>query len=117
MMRTEGEKLQALLSGLEGPRCRGRYANRVQRTDVNELVVELDPAAPAENDIDLLGVDMSMCEWAALPGEQAKERDTSAPSPQCVARDPRFPAVAKAVPRGRVVNGGQVDLREGFRHA
>lgn len=61
MVRTEGEKLQAILSGLEGTRRRGRYANGVQRTDVKELVGELDPAAPAENDIDLLGIGMSMC--------------------------------------------------------
>jgi len=116
MVRTEGEKLQALLSGLEGPRCRGRYANGVQRTDVQELIVELDPAAPAENDVDLLGIGMSMCEGAALPGEQAKERDTGALGPQRVARHTRLPAIAKAVPRDRVVDRGQADIREGFRH-
>jgi hypothetical protein len=49
VVRTEGEKLQAILSGLERPRRRGRYAYGVQRTDVEELVVELDPAAIASH--------------------------------------------------------------------
>jgi hypothetical protein len=116
VVRTEGEKLQAILSGLERPRRRGRYAYGVQRTDVDELIVELDSAASAEDDTDLLGVGMAMCEWAALAGEQAKERDTDALSSQGVARNPRFPTVAKPVSRGRVVNRGQADFREGFRH-
>jgi len=46
VVRTEGEKLQAILSGLEGPRRCGRYAYGVQRTEVDELVVELDPPLP-----------------------------------------------------------------------
>src|SRR4051794_21259249 len=70
MVRTEGEELQALWSGLEGPRRRGGYANGVQRSDIEELAVELDPAASAEDDIDLLGIGMSMREGAALPGKQ-----------------------------------------------
>src|SRR5439155_5654101 len=76
VVSTEGEKLQAVRSGLERPRRRGRYADGVQRTDVEELAVELDPAAPAERDIDLLGVRMAMREWAALAGAQAEERCT-----------------------------------------
>jgi hypothetical protein len=116
VVRTEGEKLQALLSGLERPCRRGRYAYGVQRTNVEELVVELDSAAPTEYDIDLLGVGMAMCEWAALAGEQAKERDTGALSSQGVPRNPRFPTVAEPVSRSRVVNRGQADFREGFRH-
>jgi len=59
---------------------------------------------------------MAMCEWAALAGEQAKERDTGALSSQRVARNPGFPTVAKPVSRGRVVNRGQADFREGFGH-
>jgi hypothetical protein len=72
MVGTEGEKLQALGSGLEGARRRWRYANRDQRTDVEELVVELDSAASSENDVDLLGLGMSMCEGAALPRSRRK---------------------------------------------
>jgi hypothetical protein len=116
MVRTEGEELQAILSGLERPRRRGRYAYGVKRTYVDELVVELDSAAPAENDIDLLGICVAMCEWAALAWEQAKERDTGALSSQRLARTPRFPTVAKPVSRGRVINRGQADFREGSRH-
>ena len=76
MVSTEGKKLQALWPSLEGARRRRRYANGVLRTDVEELVVELDPAAPAQNDIDLLRFGMAMCERAALAWEQAKVSDT-----------------------------------------
>jgi hypothetical protein len=48
-------------------------------------------------------------------GEQAKERDTGALSSQRVARNPRLPMVAEPVSRGRVVDRGQADFREGFR--
>jgi hypothetical protein len=112
VVSAEGEKLQAIMSGLERPRRRGRYSNGVQRADVDELVIELDPAAPVENDVDLLGVGMAMREWAALAGKQAKERDTGALSSQGFARHPRFPTVAKPISGGRVVNRGQVDFRE-----
>src|SRR4051794_34706708 len=104
MGSAEGEELQGASSGLEGPRRRGRDADGVQPTDVEELAVELDPAAPAEHDVDLLGIGMPMRERAALPGAQAKERDTGALGPERVARDPRFPAVAEAVGRGRVLD-------------
>jgi hypothetical protein len=57
VVRTEGEELQAVLPGLERPRRRWRYTYGVQRADVEQLAVELDPAAAAENDVDLLGVD------------------------------------------------------------
>ena len=116
MVGTEGEKLQAIRTGLERPRRRGRNADGVQRNDVEDLVVELDSSAPAENDVDLLGVGMAMCEWAALAREHAKERDTGALSSQGFARNPCFPMVAPTPSRGDVVDRGQADFREGFRH-
>jgi hypothetical protein len=77
MVRTEGENLQALWPGLEGTSGRGRYANGVLRADVEDLVVELD----------------------SRPLPQAKVRDTGALSPERLARDACFPAVAETVPR------------------
>ena len=100
MVRAEREKLQALWPRLEGARGRGGHADGVLRTDVEELVVELDPAAPAQNDIDLLGFGMAVRERAALLRKQAKVRDTGALGPERRSRDARFPAVAEAVPRG-----------------
>src|SRR4051794_34070732 len=97
MVRAEGDELQALRSGLEGARRRRRDADGVQRGDVEDLVVELDPTGPAEDDIDLLGVGVSMRERAALAGQQAKVRDTGALGLQRLTRDPRLPAVAEAV--------------------
>jgi adenylate kinase len=116
VVTAEGEELEAVLSGLERTCRRGRHPDAVQRTDVEELAVEPDPAAPAENDIDLLGVGMAMGERASLAWTQAKERDTGALGSQRFARNARFPTVAEPVSRGRVVDRGQADLREGFRH-
>jgi len=45
VVSTEGEELQAIPSGLERPRRGGRYAYGVERTDVEELAVEPDPAS------------------------------------------------------------------------
>ena len=115
-MRTEREKLQAILSGLERSCRRGRYAYGVQWTNLEELAIELRSAAPTQHYIDLLGIGMAMCEGAALAGEQAEERDTGALSGQGVPRNPRFPTVAEPVARSRVVNRGQADFGEGFRH-
>src|SRR4051812_30780760 len=116
MVSTEGEKLQTVRPGLERSRRRRRYTDRVQRTDVEDLVVELDPALAAEHDIDLFGVGVAMGERAALAGKQAKERDAGALGGQCVAGDSRFPAVSKPVCRRRVVDRGQADFREGAGH-
>jgi hypothetical protein len=113
---TEGQELQAVRSRLERPRRRGRHADAVQRADVQQLVVELDPTVPAEHDIDLFGLGMAMGERAALAGPQAKEGDAGALSREGLAGHPRFPAVAEAVRRGRIVDRVQVELREGFRH-
>ena len=117
MVSADGEELQALGPGLEGPRRRGRDADGVQRADVAELVVELDPAAPAQDDVDLLGGGVAVGERAALPGPQAEEGHPGALGAQRGARDPGLPAVAEAVPRGRVVDRVQADLREGVGHA
>jgi hypothetical protein len=45
VVSTGGEELQAIPSGLERPRRGGRYAYGVERTDVEELAVEPDPAS------------------------------------------------------------------------
>jgi hypothetical protein len=116
VVRTEGEELQALLSGLKRPWRRGRYTYGVQRTNIKELVAELDSAAAAENDGDLLGVGMAMREGAALAGKQAEQRDTGVLGSQGAARHPGLSTIAESVSRCCVVGRDQVDSREGFRH-
>src|SRR4051795_6257914 len=113
---SEGEQFEAVRSGLECPRGRRRHPYRVERNHVEELPVELHPPVPAQDDVDLLGVDMPVRERAALAGAQAKVRDAGALGGQRLARDPRFPAVAEPVRRGRVVDRDEIHPREGLRH-
>src|SRR3954469_16370062 len=110
------EQPGAIRSGLECPRGRRRHPYRVERNHVEELPVELHPPAPAQDDVDLLGVDMPVRERAALAGAQAKVRDAGALGGQRLARDPRFPAVAEPVRRGRIVDRDEIHPREGLRH-
>src|SRR3954470_24383302 len=116
MVSTEAEQLQAVRPCLERA-CRGRRdAKAIERSDVEKLAVELRAPAPAHDDVDLLGVGMTVGERAALAGLQAKVRDACALSAERLARDPRLPAVAEPVRRSGVFDVGQVDLGEGLRH-
>src|ERR671937_393914 len=42
--RAECQELEALVAGLEGPRDRRRDADRIERADLLDLIVELDAA-------------------------------------------------------------------------
>src|SRR5437763_3976515 len=64
----EGEDLEALGAGLEAPGHLRRDADGVQRTDVHRLPVELDAAAPGEDDVDLLRLLVAVSERLVAPG-------------------------------------------------
>ena len=53
-------------AGLEGAGDLGRDPDRVERLDLDDLVVELHPAGAAEDDVDLLGLLVLVAERAAL---------------------------------------------------
>src|SRR3954464_7386497 len=88
--RPEGEELQPVVAGLEGARDSGRDADRVQRRDVAHVVVELDPAAAAHDDIDLLGVLMAMGEALALARLDPMKREADRLAAQVPAREARL---------------------------
>jgi len=46
-------------------------AERIERLDLDDLVVELDAAGTREHDVDLLGILMFVREWLALAGTEA----------------------------------------------
>lgn len=56
MTSADREHLEPAGAGLEGAGNAGGDPDRVERLDLEHLVVELDPAAAAENDEDLLGL-------------------------------------------------------------
>src|SRR5438445_217412 len=52
--RADREQLEPVGPGLEGARRVLRHAHRIPLAEVDDLVLELDPAAARENDVDLL---------------------------------------------------------------
>ena len=68
MTRPKDEQPQALVAGLEGPRDRRGNAYRIERRDLDDLVVELQPSGPFEHDVDLLRVLVAVGEGLTLAG-------------------------------------------------
>src|SRR5687768_11221719 len=66
--RAEREQLEALRPRFGHPRHPRREADRVHLAELDDLVVELDPAAAREHDVDLLGLVVSVGERLALAG-------------------------------------------------
>lgn len=61
-MRPEGDELETVRSGLERARDLGLDADRVERTNVADPIVELDLAGAAQDDVDLLGLGVAVGE-------------------------------------------------------
>src|SRR4051812_46835342 len=101
-MRAEGEELEAVGPRLERARGARADADRVQRLDLADIVVELHAAAAADDDVDLLGARMAVGERAALAGAQPEVRDAGRLGAERLASGARLPAVAEAVARRRV---------------
>ena len=55
MVGPKRQEVQAITAGFEGADDFGPHSNRVQRPDVDDLVVELQTSAPAQDHVDLLG--------------------------------------------------------------
>src|SRR5215212_3903106 len=66
VMRAEGEQLEPVIARLEGAGDAGRDADRVERRDVDDVVVELHPPSAGEDHVDLLRLVVAVGE--ALPG-------------------------------------------------
>src|SRR3954454_17134583 len=88
--RPEGEELQPVVAGLEGPGDGRRDADRVQRRDVAHVVVELDPAGAAQDDIDLLGVLVAVREALALAGLDPVKGEADRLAAEVAAREARL---------------------------
>src|SRR3954451_19814450 len=71
----EGEDLQAVVASLECAGHRGGDADRIELPDLLYLVVELHPARPRDDHVDLLGLVVPVGERMALPGLHLLERD------------------------------------------
>src|SRR4051812_36108774 len=116
VVRAEGDELEPLVAGLERPRGAWRDADRVQAPHLHDLAGALRAAGPADDHVRLLGRRVAMGERAALPWAQAEVRDAGRLGLQRLARDARLPAVPEPVARRRVLDVGEIEVRERLRH-
>ena len=96
-----------------GPASKARATSGATRTasrvDVEQVFVELDPPASAENHVELLGARMAMHEGRPLARVKTEMRQARLLRVQISTRDPRFPPVAEAVGRRRIADIRQID--------
>src|ERR687895_1153669 len=69
--RADDEDLEALRPGLVASPCTGRDAHRVPLLELDDLVVELHPPAPAHDDVHLLLLLVRVAVREAIAGRDA----------------------------------------------
>lgn len=111
MVRTEGEELEAVRPSLEGARDVRRDTDRVEGTNLRDLIAELDSAGAAENHVDLLRVRMTVGERGSLAGPQPEMGDAHLLGSERRPGHACFPAIIEPIPGAASSNVVQVDLR------
>src|SRR4051794_18944902 len=106
-MGADGEELESVGARLELARDPGRDAKGVEGLEVDDVVVELDPARAGEHDVHLLGVLVPVPE--ALPHARldAVVADAGLLGLEVGGGKARFLVVLVAEARGGVVGAGQ----------
>jgi hypothetical protein len=110
-MWTEHKKLKTIGAGLKRADDLGRNPDRVKRSDIGDLVIELYPATAGENDVHLLGARVPMSERRTSPRSEAKVRHPRLLGLEIHAGHAGLPSISEAARRRRVLDIGQVDLR------
>src|SRR5438105_15817841 len=75
LARAEREQLDSVRATLERADHPRRDADRIERADLDDLVVELDPAGAFQHDVDLLGLVVPVREPLPLAGLDAVVAD------------------------------------------
>src|SRR5205823_9545762 len=114
--RTEGQDLHALRSGLERAHDARRDPERVQRSELEDLVVELDPSRSIDDDVDLLGVLVPVPERLTLAGLEPLVADPGVLGVEVGPREACLLHVADAESRGDVLDLHEVLERVGSGH-
>jgi hypothetical protein len=117
VVRSEDDELEALRPGLEGPRDGRRDAQRVERSQVEDLVVELHAARAREHDADLLRLVVPVPERLALAGLDPVVREPRRLRVEGAGGEARLLRLAEAELDGRVLDVGQVLDRVGAHRA
>jgi hypothetical protein len=104
----EGEQLEAVRTALEGPGHGGGDADGVQRSDLRDVVVELDPAPARQDDVDLLGVLVAVAEGLAGACPDAVMAEARLLGPELLV-EPCLAAASSASVSLRMVCGVRAD--------
>src|SRR4051794_6822690 len=114
--RPEGDHLDALVARLEGPGHLRGDADRVEPLDLDDLVVEFEQPAAANDDVDLLRLLVDVTEGLPFPRLQAVEAEAGVLGLDVVLGEPCLHGVAEAELGGRVLALIQLLVGEGVAH-
>jgi hypothetical protein len=104
MAGAEREQLQPLGSGLEATGDAGGDPDRVERCDVDDLIVELQPPGSGEHDVDLLGLVVAVPERLAAVGLEPVVAEAGALGGEVVVGEPGLADLREAELDGGVVD-------------
>jgi hypothetical protein len=110
-MGPDREELEACRSGFERSNDFRSDADRVEGSNLEELIVELDLSASAENHVDLFGACVSMCKRRPLARPKTEMRHACLLGVQSRAGHARLPIAAEVVPACGILDIAQIDLR------
>src|SRR3954454_253786 len=106
--RAEREDLEPLGPGLERARHARRHADRVERADRHDVVVELDAPVTGEDDVDLLGLLVAVTEGRALARLEDEVHEAGPLGLEVAAREARLLDLAEPVLGGQVLDLAEV---------
>src|SRR4051812_39488984 len=114
--RAEGEHLEPLVSGFEGAGHLRGDPDRVERLDLDDLVVELEQPAAADDDVDLLRLLVDVAEGLPFPRFEPVEAEAGVLGLDVVLGEPCLHVVAEAEAGCRVFDLVQLLVGEGVAH-
>src|SRR6476659_7484609 len=110
--RAEGDDLEALVACFEGTGHFRRDTDRVEPLHLDDLVVEFEQAAAADDHVDLLRLLVDVAERLSFPGFQSMEAEAGVLGLHVVLGEARLQVVAEAELRCRILDLGQLLVGE-----
>src|SRR3954454_15534232 len=114
--RPEGKHLEPLVSSFEAASHPRGDSDRVEPLDLDDLIVEFEQPAAADDDVDLLRLLVDVAEGLPFPRLEAVEGETGVLGLEVFLGEPCLHVVAEAEPRCRVFDLVQLLVSEGVAH-
>src|SRR4029079_11444083 len=111
----EDEDLEALRPGLVASPCTGRDAHRVPFLELDDLVPQLHPPAPADDHVHLLLFPVRVAVRKAIAGRDTLVAEAGLLEPERLGRHPEL-QIRRAVEVGPDVLQVLLEVPEGERH-